>query len=109
LGIIVFSVVITTSFGQVLLTSIKQLTSDDGPDRQIHLDGLGLGILVGNIAIKAGLWLWCSRVKGSSSVQVLAQDHRNDVLFNGASAIFPIVGKGGKSGWGHEQPGLTVL
>ncbi|KAI8336352.1 hypothetical protein BC941DRAFT_461767 [Chlamydoabsidia padenii] len=99
LGIIVFSVVITTSFGQVLLTSIKQLTGPIDSDQQIHLDALGLGILAGNIGIKAALWLWCASIKGSSSVQVLGQDHRNDVLFNSASAIFPIVAVWAKSPW----------
>lgn len=93
LGIIVFSVVITTSFGQVLLTSIQQLTSPKESDQQIHLDMLGVGLLLGNILVKAVLWLWCAGIQGSSSVQVLAQDHRNDVFFNSASAIFPIIGK----------------
>ncbi|CAO3596026.1 unnamed protein product [Absidia cylindrospora] len=108
LGIIVFSVVITTSFGQVLITSIQQLTNPKGSDQQVHLDALGIGLLLGNILIKAALWLWCARVKGSSSVQVLAQDHRNDVVFNSASAIFPIIAVWTKASW-VDPAGAIIL
>ena len=92
LGIIVFAVVITTSFSQVLLSSIKRLTEDSPTSESIDLGPIAMILLVANIVIKGILWLWCLTVKGSSSVQALAQDHENDVVFNIASTIFPVIG-----------------
>lgn len=92
LGIIVFAVVITTSFSQVLLSSIERLTKDSSPSDSIDLSPTAISLLIANILIKAILWLWCLTVKGSSSVQALAQDHENDVVFNIASTIFPVIG-----------------
>lgn len=54
---------------------------------------MSIGILVSNIVIKGVLWIWCKSIKGSSSVAALAIDHENDVVFNVASTIFPVVGK----------------
>jgi divalent metal cation (Fe/Co/Zn/Cd) transporter len=93
LGIIVFAVVITTSFSQVLLSSIERLTEANSETELVELSPMALALLAANIIIKGLLWLWCSTVKGSSSVQALAQDHENDVVFNIASTIFPVVGK----------------
>lgn len=91
LGIIVFAVVITTSFSQVLISSVQKLTQ--GKSEVIDLSPIALALLAANIIIKAVLWIWCSTIKGSSSVQALAQDHENDVVFNIASSIFPVIGK----------------
>ncbi|KAI9312567.1 hypothetical protein BX666DRAFT_2030893 [Dichotomocladium elegans] len=99
LGIIIFSVVITTSFTQVLISSIERLTDTSKPINTIDLDALSLGILIFNVLIKALLWLWCRSVKGSTSVQALAQDHRNDVIFNTASMAFPVVASWAKMPW----------
>lgn len=93
LGIIVFAVVITTSFSQVLIQSIERLTDPNRMVEELDLSVVGLSILGANIVIKALLWIWCLSVKGSSSVQALAQDHENDVVFNVAGTIFPVVGK----------------
>lgn len=92
LGIIVFAVVITTSFSQVLLESVQRLTSGENAE-PIDLTPIAIGLLVANIFIKGALWLWCLTIKGSSSVQTLAQDHENDVVFNIASTIFPVIGE----------------
>ena len=92
LGIIVFAVVITTSFSQVLLTSIQRLTDPEKNAEPIDLSLTGILILIANIIIKGVLWFWCWTIKDSSSVQALAQDHENDVVFNVASTIFPVVG-----------------
>lgn len=91
LGIIVFAVVITTSFSQVLLTSLERLTQPMTAE-PIDLSPIALLLLASNIIIKGILWIWCASVKGSSSVQALAQDHENDVVFNIASTIFPVLG-----------------
>jgi divalent metal cation (Fe/Co/Zn/Cd) transporter len=90
LGIIVFAVVITTSFSQVLVESIQRLTSGETTE-PIDLGPMAISLLVANIVIKGALWLWCTTIKGSSSVQALAQDHENDVVFNIASTIFPVI------------------
>lgn len=92
LGIIVFAVVITTSFSQVLLTSLERLTQPITSE-PIDLSPIALFLLGSNIVIKGLLWIWCASIKGSSSVQALAQDHENDVVFNIASTIFPVLGK----------------
>lgn len=93
LGIVVFSVVITTSFIQVLVSSVKQLTEENRQVQHVDLGPISLGLLLANIVIKGILWFWCITVKGSSSVRALAQDHENDVVFNIASTIFPVTGK----------------
>lgn len=93
LGIIVFAVIITTSFSQVLMSSIQRLTNPEKAGEELDLS-LGAIILLGiNIVVKAILWFWCSKIKGSSSVDALAHDHENDVVFSIASTIFPVVGK----------------
>ncbi|KAI9323321.1 hypothetical protein BX666DRAFT_1885717 [Dichotomocladium elegans] len=99
LGIIVFAVIITTSFSQVLLTSVQRLTDPERPIETIDLDPLSIGILVSNIIIKGLLWLWCRSIKGSSSVAALAQDHENDVVFNVASTLFPVAAVWAKWPW----------
>jgi hypothetical protein len=84
-------VVITTSFSQVLISSAKKLTEGESTE-PIDLSPMALALLAANILIKGILWLWCATIKGSSSVQALAQDHGNDVVFNIASTIFPVIG-----------------
>ena len=74
----------------MLITSVERLTAGDV--ETIDLDPLSVAILVSNILVKGILWLWCRSIKGSSSVQALAQDHENDVVFNIASTIFPVAG-----------------
>ncbi|KAI7901359.1 uncharacterized protein BX663DRAFT_514213 [Cokeromyces recurvatus] len=91
LGIIVFAVVITTSFSQVLVSSLERLTEESTNIPPIDLSPVALALLGANILIKGLLWIWCLTIKGSSSVQALAQDHENDVVFNIASTIFPVL------------------
>lgn len=74
----------------MLITSVERLTA--GEIETIDLDPLSVAILVSNILVKGVLWLWCRSIKGSSSVQALAQDHENDVVFNIASTVFPVAG-----------------
>ncbi|KAI9475814.1 MAG: hypothetical protein EXX96DRAFT_486259 [Benjaminiella poitrasii] len=99
LGIIVFAVVITTSFSQVLISSIERLTEESESATTIDLSPMALALLGANIFIKGALWVWCMTIKGSSSVQALAQDHENDVVFNIASTIFPVLAVWAKLPW----------
>ena len=98
LGIIVFAVIITTSFSQVLITSVEKLVNGTAPE-QIDLSLSALLILAVNVAVKAVLWIWCKSIKGSSSVEALAYDHENDVVFTIASTLFPLVGNWMQWNW----------
>lgn len=87
IGVLVFSIIIVTSFFQVALECVSRLTSGD-PDI-IQLGNSAIIIMAGTIFIKALCWLWCRLIK-NSSVQALAQDAMTDVIFNIFSIIFPI-------------------
>ncbi|KAG1471233.1 hypothetical protein G6F56_002242 [Rhizopus delemar] len=106
LGIIVFAVIITTSFSQVLLTSIQKISNGTVPE-EIDLSTKALIILGANIVIKASLWIWCRSIKGSSSVEALAYDHENDVVFTIASTLFPLAGN--YLGWNWLDPLGAIL
>ncbi|KAI8394106.1 cation efflux family-domain-containing protein [Radiomyces spectabilis] len=99
LGIIVFAVIITTSFSQVLITSIERLTDPSKASEELDLSPLALALLISNIVLKGILWIWCLTIRGSSSVQALAQDHGNDVVFNIASTIFPVIAVSAGAPW----------
>lgn len=93
LGIIVFAVITATSFTQVLISSVERLADPTSGSEALDLSPLSITVLIANIVVKAALWAWCSSIKGSSSVQALAQDHENDVVFNVVSTVFAIIGK----------------
>ncbi|KAI7898252.1 cation efflux family-domain-containing protein [Cokeromyces recurvatus] len=98
LGIIVFAVIITTSFSQVLISSIEKLTTGEEGE-VIDLSAAAITILALNIIVKGILWIWCVSIKGSSSVEALAYDHENDVVFTIASTLFPLIGNWMKWSW----------
>ena len=86
-GVLVFSVIMITSFLQVALEGIKRLASSD---RQIiQLSTSAIAIMASTVIIKFFCWLWCRLIK-NSSVQALAQDAMTDVVFNIFSIIFPL-------------------
>ena len=88
IGVLVFSVIIVTSFFQVALQCISHLTSPDG-HTPVKLGAGPLIIMASTIFIKALCWLWCRLIK-NSSVQALAQDAMTDIVFNIFSIIFPL-------------------
>ncbi|KAI1820793.1 hypothetical protein F4861DRAFT_521733 [Xylaria intraflava] len=105
LGVLVFSVVMITSFVQILLQSIQRLMS---PDREIvELGVSAISIMAGTIVIKGICWLWCRLVK-NSSVQALAADALTDVIFNTGSILFPIVGFYAKIWWLDALGGMLL-
>ncbi|KAI9674511.1 MAG: hypothetical protein M1817_001849 [Caeruleum heppii] len=89
IGVLVFSVVMITSFFQVLLECFQRLTSGDHEVVQLGLPAIV--IMASTVVIKFACWLWCRLIK-NSSVQALAQDALTDVVFNTFSIIFPLVG-----------------
>ncbi|KAI0898481.1 hypothetical protein F4806DRAFT_362538 [Annulohypoxylon nitens] len=105
LGVLVFSVIMITSFVQVALESITRLLS---PDHELIEVGIpALSIMFGTVLIKGLCWLWCRLVK-NSSVQALADDAMTDVIFNMGSIFFPIVGFYAKIWWLDALGGLVL-
>ena len=75
-GVLVFSVVMITSFFQVALEAFQRLI---GPDHSIvQLSNASIAIMATTVAIKGACFVWCRSIK-SSSVQALAQDALTDV------------------------------
>jgi hypothetical protein len=87
IGVLVFSVVMITSFFQVALQCLSRLNSMDHSIIELGLPAII--IMSSTVAIKAACWFWCRLVK-NSSVQALAQDAMTDVIFNIFSIIFPL-------------------
>ncbi|KAI5866449.1 hypothetical protein GGS23DRAFT_550742 [Durotheca rogersii] len=105
LGVLVFSVIMITSFVQVGLESIQRLAS---PKHELIEVGVpALSIMLGTVLIKGLCWLWCRLVK-NSSVQALASDAMTDVIFNTGSILFPIVGFYAKIWWLDALGGLVL-
>ena len=88
-GILIFSVIMVSSFFQVALASFQRLTSAD--HNTIELGAPAISIMAGTVVAKLLCWFWC-RFVNNPSVQVLAQDAMTDVIFNFFSIIFPLVG-----------------
>ncbi|KAI1659876.1 hypothetical protein F4813DRAFT_379652 [Daldinia decipiens] len=105
LGVLVFSVIMITSFVQVALESIQRLAS---PNHELVEVGIpALSIMLGTVIIKGLCWLWCRLVK-NSSVQALADDAMTDVIFNTGSILFPIVGFYANIWWLDALGGLVL-
>ncbi|KAG0258955.1 hypothetical protein BG011_002958 [Mortierella polycephala] len=107
LGIIVFAVVMVTSFMQVMVQAFERLLVGSA-EPPVDLSVTILLLLALNILVKLALWLWCRTMKDSSSVQALAQDHLNDVIFNVFSTLFPVVGQFLEFWW-MDAAGAIVL
>jgi hypothetical protein len=86
-GVLVFSVIMVTSFVQVALECLSRLNSADHTVIELGLPAVI--IMSSTVMIKALCWLWCRLIK-NSSVQALAQDAMTDVIFNIFSIIFPL-------------------
>lgn len=86
-GVLVFSVIMVTSFFQVALEGFKKMSSGDHTIVQLSIPAIA--IMASTVVIKFACWLWCRLIK-NSSVQALAQDAMTDVVFNIFSIIFPL-------------------
>jgi cation diffusion facilitator family transporter len=104
-GVLVFSVVMITSFFQVALQCFNRLLSDDRS--VVELSTSAIVIMLSTVGIKGFCWFWCRLVK-NSSVQALAQDAITDVVFNIFSIIFPLVGFYAKIWWLDALGGLLL-
>ena len=104
-GVLVFSVIMMTSFFQVALTCFQRLI---GPDRDVVALTLpAIIIMLSTILIKGFCWFWCRLVR-NSSVQALAQDAVTDVIFNTFSIIFPLAGYYFNLWWADALGGLLL-
>ncbi|KFA48537.1 hypothetical protein S40293_00336 [Stachybotrys chartarum IBT 40293] len=105
LGVLVFSIIMITSFVQVSLESFQRLV---GPNHEILQLGIpAIAIMLGTVIIKGACWLWCRLVK-NSSVRALAEDAKTDVIFNIGSILFPIVGFYARIWWLDALGGLLL-
>ncbi|KAJ4165561.1 hypothetical protein LMH87_007189 [Akanthomyces muscarius] len=105
LGVLVFSVIMVTSFCQVALQCIQRLMGTE--HEVIELGVPAIAIMAGTVIIKGACWVWCRLVK-NSSVRALAEDAKTDVIFNIGSILFPIVGFYGKVWWLDATGGLLL-
>ncbi|RAH45080.1 cation diffusion facilitator family transporter [Aspergillus brunneoviolaceus CBS 621.78] len=87
LSVLVFAVVMMTSFVQVALTSLSRLLSSD--HSVVELTIPSIAVMASTVVTKLICWFWCRLIK-NSSVQALAQDAMTDVVFNLASILFPL-------------------
>ena len=87
IGVLVFSVIMITSFFQVGLEGFNRLT--DGDHVPVNLGFAAVIIMASTVLVKGACWVWCRLIK-NSSVQALAQDAATDVVFNIFSIIFPL-------------------
>jgi hypothetical protein len=87
IGVLVFSVIMITSFCQVGLECFNRLNSMDHSIIELTLPAIV--IMSSTVFIKAACWAWCRVIK-NSSVQALAQDAMTDIIFNIFSIIFPL-------------------
>lgn len=104
-GVLVFSVIMITSFFQVALSCINRLMSDDHSIVELGIPAIA--IMVSTVAIKGFCWFWCRLIK-NSSVQALAQDAVTDCVFNTFSIIFPLIGFYAKIWWLDALGGLLL-
>ncbi|KAF1346517.1 cation diffusion facilitator 10 [Delphinella strobiligena] len=105
IGVLVFAVVMITSFIQVALEGISKLQSGDHEIVQLSVPAIA--IMAGTVIIKFGCWLWCRFIK-NSSVQALAQDAMTDVVFNIFSIIFPLIGFYARIWWLDPLGGILL-
>lgn len=90
LGILVFSIFMILSFGQILQESISKLMPKSDHEL-VSLGALAMGAMIATIVVKGIIWFGCIKIK-TTQVQALAQDCQTDVFFNTLSLTFPLIG-----------------
>ena len=106
IGVLVFSVIMVTSFVQVALEGLNRLSSKDAHEI-VRLSPAAIAIMASTVVVKFLCWLWCRLIK-NSSVQALAQDAMTDVVFNIFSIIFPFVGYFFRQWWLDPLGGIVL-
>ncbi len=104
---ITFSFVMcTVSLILIVISIMKLVEGSDSETTKFHLPSV---IAVsGAFATKLGLFLYCYSLKNSySQVQILWQDHRNDLFINGFGILTSVGGS--KLRWWIDPMGATIL
>ena len=102
ISIIVLAVIMAVASVQVIITSVTKIIEQSAePDISIPT----IAIIGATILIKMILFLYCRQVK-KPSTDVLAQDHRNDVLSNFFALAFGYVGY---KVWSNADPLGAIL
>lgn len=108
IGVLVFSVIMITSFFQVSLQCINRLTSSSPSSHSIvQLTLPAILIMASTVLVKLGCYFWCRLIR-NSSVQALAQDALTDVVFNIFSILFPLAGSYFRIWWFDALGGLLL-
>ncbi|WVQ66958.1 uncharacterized protein L199_005149 [Kwoniella botswanensis] len=91
----------------LIVMSIQEFVTHKGDDLQkFHLPSI-LSVCVA-FAVKFSLFLYCMAIrKSSSQVQVLWEDHRNDLLTNGFGIL--TAAGGAKLAWWIDPMGATII
>ena len=85
-AVLVFSVIMATSFIQVGLEGINRLANGDASLIELTVPA---GIIMGStVVVKFACWVWSRSIR-NIGVQALAQDAMTDVVFNFFSIAFP--------------------
>jgi cation diffusion facilitator family transporter len=105
IGVLIFSVIMMTSFFQVGIEGISRLSGDDHTIVQLSVPAVA--IMASTVVIKGICWLWCRLIR-NSSVQALAQDAETDVVFNTFSIFFPLLGYFAKVWWLDALGGILL-
>ena len=88
ISIIVLAVIMAVASIQVIITSVTKIIENSAnPDITTGT----IAIIAATVVIKMLLFLYCRHIK-SPSTNVLAQDHRNDVLSNAVALGFGFLG-----------------
>lgn len=105
IGVLIFSVIMMTSFFQVGIEGISRLSGTDHSVVQLTIPAVA--IMACTVVIKGLCWLWCRLIR-NSSVQALAQDAMTDVVFNTFSIFFPLVGYFANVWWLDALGGILL-
>eukprot|EP01089_Gocevia_fonbrunei_P016677 TRINITY_DN5233_c0_g1_i4.p1 TRINITY_DN5233_c0_g1~~TRINITY_DN5233_c0_g1_i4.p1 ORF type:complete len:510 (-),score=108.38 TRINITY_DN5233_c0_g1_i4:36-1565(-) len=89
LGIIIFASCMFTATLQLLVSAAERLLGDP-TDAEIDLTTSTIVIILITVVTKALLYIYCSWIDGSESVEALKQDHRNDVISNSFGLLMAI-------------------
>ena len=89
-GIIVFATLMATLSIQIVVTSCERFAAgqsdiDFGP---ISISLVGVALLT-----KIMLYFYCKALSHYPSAKILAQDHRNDIIFNSTGIVFGLLAK----------------
>jgi len=89
LSVIIFAIITACSSVEIIKEAVSNLVSSESSN--ISMDWVDISLLATIVILKFILWLWCRNIHESESVQALAQDHSNDILFNIVTTIIAII------------------